>query len=134
MPTDDPIMADELEKNLGPVPFVTNLKRIIQRGLPGISDAPYFIVVAEQKGILPVAPQSLSHCLQNMWLKATSLRIGMRLVSVTMQMENDPDFCDLLGIPYGKYALDGCVLGYPSDNFQPMPVEYPTLAQSVNWL
>jgi hypothetical protein len=69
-----------------------------------------------------------------MWLKATSLRIGMRLVSVTMQMENDPDFCDLLSIPCGKYALDGCVLGYPPDNYQPPPVEYPTLAQSVNWL
>jgi nitroreductase len=69
-----------------------------------------------------------------MWLKATSLGIGMRLVSVTMQMESDHDFCHLLGIPCGTYALDGCALGYPSDNYQPPPVEYPTLAQSVNWL
>jgi nitroreductase len=69
-----------------------------------------------------------------MWLKATSLGIGMRLVSVTMQMENDPDFCDLLNIPCGKYALDGCALGYPSDNYQILPVEYPTLSQSVKWL
>jgi nitroreductase len=127
-------MADELEKKVGAVPFAANLKRIVQQGLPGIGDAPYFIVVGEQKGMPPVAPQSLSYCLQNMWLKATSLGIGMRLVSVTMQMESDPDFCDLLGIPCGTYALDGCALGYPSDNYQPPPVEYPTLAQSVNWL
>jgi len=127
-------MADEFEKKVGAVPFVINLKRIVQQGLPGISDAPYFIVVGEEKGIPSVAPQSLSYCLQNMWLKATSLGIGMRLVSVTMQMENDPDFCDLLNIPRGKYTLDGCALGYPSDNYQLLPVEYPTLSQSVYWL
>jgi nitroreductase len=127
-------MADEFERKVGAVPFVVNLKRIVQQGLPGIGDAPYYIVVGEQKGIPSVAPQSLSYCLQNMWLKATSLRIGMRLVSVTMQMENDPDFFDLLGIPCGKYALDGCALGYPSDDFQPLPVEYPALSQSVNGL
>lgn len=127
-------MADELEKNVGSTPFVVNLKRVVQQGLPGIGDAPYFIVVGEKKGIPPVAPQSLSYCLQNMWLKATSLGIGMRLVSVTMQMDDDPDFCKLLGISSGEYALDGCVLGYPPDNYQPPSVEYPTLVQSVSWL
>ena len=127
-------VADELEKKVGPVPFVQNLKRIGQQGVSGVGNAPYFVVVGERKGMPPIAAQSLSYCLQNMWLKATSLGIGLQLVSATMQMDGDPDFCRLLGIPCGEYALDGCALGYPSDNYQPPSVEYPTLAKSVSWL
>jgi nitroreductase len=126
--------ADELEKKVGSVPFVQNLKRIGQQGVPGVGNAPYFVVVGERKGMPPIAALSLSYCLQNMWLKATSLRIGLQLVSATMQMDGDPDFCRLLSIPAGEYALDGCALGYPADNYQPPFVEYPTLTKSVSWL
>src|SRR5664280_767447 len=116
--------ADELEKKVGPVPFVQNLKRIGKQGVSGVGNAPYFVVVGERKGMPPIAAQSLSYCLDNMWLKATSLGIGLQLVSATMQMDSDPEFCRLLGIPYGEYALDGCALGYPSDNYQPPSIEY----------
>jgi nitroreductase len=126
--------ADELEKKVGSGPFVQNLKRIAQHGVPGVGNAPYFIVVGERKGMPPIAAQSLSYCISNMWLMATSLRIGLQLVSATIQMENDPDFCRLLGVPYGEYALDGCALGYPADNYQFAPVEYPSLTKSVRWL
>ena len=127
-------VADDLEKKVGLVPFVQNPKRIGQHGVAGVGNAPYYIVVGEIKGMPPVAAQSLSYCLQNMWLKATSLGIGLQLVSATTQMDSDPDFCRLLGIPIGEYALDGCALGYPSDDYQPPSVEYPTLAKSVSWL
>jgi len=126
--------ADELEKKMGAVPFVQNLKRFAQQGGPGFAGAPYFIVVGERKGIPSVAAQSLCYCLHNMWLKATSLGIGFQLVSATMQMDGDPEFCKLLNIPVGEYALDGCALGYPADTFQPRPVQYPTLQESVRWL
>jgi nitroreductase len=126
--------ADELEKKVGSVPFVQNLKRIGQHGVPGVGTAPYFVVVGERKGMPPIAAQSLSYCLQNMWLKATSLGIGLQLVSATMQMDSDPEFCRLLDIPAGEYALDGCALGYPADKYQPRSVEYPALAKSVSWL
>jgi nitroreductase len=126
--------ADEIEKNVGLVPFVQNLKRIGQQGVPGVGSAPYFIILGERKGMPPIAAQSLSYCLQNMWLKATSLRIGFQLVSATIQMNSDPEFCRLLNIPVGEYALDGCVLGYPADKYQPRPVQYPTLEESVQWL
>ncbi|MCG6536324.1 MAG: nitroreductase family protein [Syntrophales bacterium LBB04] len=127
-------LAEELEQKVGPVPFVKNLQRIGQEGVAGVGNAPYFVVVGERKGMPPVAAQSLSFCLQNMWLKATSLGIGLQLVTATAQMDSDPDFCRLLGIPSGDYALDGCALGYPADNYQPPSVEYPTLAKSVSWL
>jgi nitroreductase len=126
--------ADELEKKMGPVPFVQNLKRIGQQGIPSVGSAPYFVVVGERKGMPPVAALSLCYCLHNMWLKATSLGIGLQLISATIQMDNDPDFCRLLSIPDGEYALDGCVLGYPADKYQPPSVDYPTSEKSVSWL
>jgi hypothetical protein len=49
-------------------------------------------------------------------------------------MESDPDFCGLLNISCGEYALDGCALGYPADNYQLPFVEYPSLTKSVRWL
>ena len=55
--------ASELEQKLGLVPFVRNLKRIGEQGVPGIGNAPYFIVTAERKGMPPIAAQSLSFCL-----------------------------------------------------------------------
>ncbi len=126
--------ADELEKKIGSIPFVQNLKQIGQQGVPGVGNAPYFVVVGERKGMPPVAAQSLCYCLQNMWLKATSLGIGLQLISATMQMDSDPEFCRLLNIPVGEYGLDGCALGYPVDKYQPRPVKYPTLTESVSWL
>jgi nitroreductase len=108
--------------------------RVGQQGVSGVGSAPYCVVVGERKGMPPIAAQSLSYCLQNIWLKATSLGIGLQLVSATTQMDSDSDFCRLLNIPAGEYALDGCALGYPSDNYQPPSVEYPTLAKSVHWL
>ncbi|MCU0286258.1 MAG: nitroreductase family protein [Acidobacteria bacterium] len=127
-------IADELEKKVGQVPFVMTLKRAGKEGIPGVGNAPYFVVVGERKGIPAVAAQSLSFCLQNMWLKATSLGIGFQLVSAVIQMENDPDFCKLLNLACGEYALDGCALGYPAENYQPPSVQYPTLTKSVTWL
>jgi nitroreductase len=126
--------ADELEKKIGLAPFVQNLKRVAQQGVPGVGNAPYYIVVGERKGTPPVATQSISYCLHNMWLKATSLGIGFQLVSATIQMDSDPEFCKLLGLSCGEYALDGCALGYPVDNYQPPHVNYPVYDKSVAWL
>ncbi len=53
-------------------PFLERLKMIGEHGVPNIGKAPYFIIVAEQRGIPPVEHLSLAHCLQNMWLKATA--------------------------------------------------------------
>ena len=126
--------ADELEKKVGSIPFVKNLKRIGRSSVPGVGSAPYYVIVGERKGMPPVASQSLCYCLQNMWLKATTLGIGFQLVSATTQMGCDPEFCRLLNIPIGEYAIDGCALGYPADEYQPRRVKYPTFEESVIWL
>ena len=45
------------------------LEMIANKGIPGLRTAPYFIVVAEIRGIPPAELQSLAHVVENMWLK-----------------------------------------------------------------
>ena len=102
------------EKAMG---FARRLAMITKLGIvPGIGTAPYYIVVAERRGYPPVELQSLAHCLQNMWLKATALGLGFQIVSVTSAMSQNPEFCNLLGIPVGEWELMGCAVGYPKEH------------------
>jgi len=100
--------------------FVRRLSMFRDKGvIPGIGTAPYYIVVAERRGYPPVELQSLAHCMENMWLKATALGLGFQLVSVTSQMSSDPAFCAILGLPPGDWELMGCAVGYPADELSP---------------
>jgi nitroreductase len=107
--------------------FMQRLEMIRKAGrVPGVGNAPYFIVVAEHKGFPPVELQSLAHCLENMWLKATALELGFQLVSITSQMSGNAGFCKILGIPMGEWELMGCAVGYAADELSPSirpPVE-----------
>ena len=118
-----------LRKNA--VKFVQRLEMIRKAGrVPGVGNAPYYIVVAERKGFPPVELQSLAHCLENMWLKATALELGFQLVSITSQMSGNAEFCKILGIPMGEWELMGCAVGFPADELSPSirpPVEDLTL-------
>jgi nitroreductase len=109
------------------------LKMIGQQGLPSLGKVPYYIVVAEQKGTPDVVNQSMAHCLQNMWLKATALGLGFQLLSVTERMAEEREFCELIGIPFGEYALDGCLIGYPDDSPGPKS-KRPSLNEVTTWL
>jgi nitroreductase len=100
--------------------FAQRLAMIKKRGVvPGIGTAPYYVVVAERKGYPPVEMQSLAHCMENMWLKATALDLGFQLVSITSEMAQNPEFCNLLGIAPGEWALMGCAIGYPQEKLSP---------------
>jgi nitroreductase len=107
--------------------FAQRLAMIKKRGVvPGIGTAPYYIVVAERKGYPPVELQSLAHCMENMWLKATAQELGFQLVSITSEMAQNPEFCNILGISPGEWALMGCAIGYPQEMLTPSirpPVE-----------
>ncbi len=103
----DPVMQSRAQK------FARRLEAISKEGVPGVGSAPYFIVVAERKGYPPVEQQSLAHCLQNMWLEATAIGLGFHLVSATAEMAKDKEFCDLIGIPFGEFEINGCTVGYP---------------------
>jgi len=60
--------------------FLERLEMTAQKGPLGIGSAPYYIVVAEKRGIPDVQHQSIAYCMENMWLKATSLGLGFHLV------------------------------------------------------
>jgi nitroreductase len=121
-------MAGSLKKEMEKDPaqktraetFAQRLGMIISSGtVPGIGTAPYYIVVAERRGFPAVEKQSLAHCLENMWLKATALGLGFQIVSVTGEMSDNTKFCDILGIPAGAYELMGCAVGYAQTPLPP---------------
>jgi nitroreductase len=122
------IMAETIKKDMERNPeirklagsFSQRLDAIQKMGrVPGIGTAPYYIVVAERKGYPPVELQSLAHCMENMWLKATALGLGFQLVSVTSEMSKNPEFCRILGINAGEWELMGCAIGYPKEELSP---------------
>jgi nitroreductase len=129
------IMAQDLETEMEKNPalrkkaiyFVERLAAIRKMGwVPGIGSAPYYLVVAERRGFPPVEQQSLAHCIENMWLKATALNLGFQMVSVTSLMSSDPAFCKILGISAREWELMGCAIGYPQEELGPSirpPVE-----------
>jgi nitroreductase len=117
-------LKKEMEKNpaLGKIAgsFAQRLCAIRKMGrVPGIGTAPYYVIVAERRGYPPVELQSLAHCMENMWLKATALGLGFQLVSVTSAMSASPTFCSILGISAGEWELMGCAIGYPLEELSP---------------
>jgi nitroreductase len=127
----------EMEKNpelrTKAVSFVQRLSAIRKMGfVPGIGTAPFYIVVAERKGFPPVELQSLAHCLENMWLKATALCLGFQIVSITSGMSSDPSFCKILGIQPGEWELMGCAVGYPQEELPPSV--RPPVKNVTTWL
>jgi nitroreductase len=130
-------LETEMEKNPAlrtmAVSFVQRLNEIRKMGrVPGIGTAPYYIVVAERKGFPPVEQQSLAHCMENMWLKATALDLGFQMVSVTAQMSSDPAFCKILGISAGEWEMMGCAIGYPQEELGPSV--RPPVEDVTRWL
>ncbi len=131
-----PKYVEELEKEAGHTPFVKMLKGGGPGMVAALLDKPCIVIAAERWGVPAIAPESISYSLENIWLKAASLKIGFQLLSVIsgLKLGNDEEFCQLLGIPLGEYHLDGFALGYPADKFNPAPVKYPDFESSVKWL
>ena len=113
-------------------PFMEKLQMIVDNGVLGVGTAPYFVIVAELRGVPPVEQESIAHCLENMWLKATELDLGFGLVSLTSQMVEDEEFLKLLDIPKGKYGINGCAIGYPAKQFP--NTHRPNTKKSTTWL
>ena len=80
---------------------------------PQIGNAPWYIIVAERKGFPAREEQALAHCMENMWLKATSLGFGFQLISAINDLQEDARFNEMLGLNTGEFAFDSCMVGYP---------------------
>jgi nitroreductase len=113
-------------------PYLNRLKMIRDKGVPGVTTAPYFIIVAELRGIPPAEQESLAHVLEIMWLKTTALNLGFQLISLTSQMAEDKELMKILEIPVGKFALNGCAIGYP--DITPKPTPRPNTQNATRWM
>jgi nitroreductase len=129
-----PQYVKELESKFGLVPFVKMLRS--PQMTSGLLDKPCIIIVGEKKGVPEAASESVSYCMESMWLKATSLKIGFQPITAIMglRLGDDEEFCKILGIPRGEYHLDGFALGYPADGYKPAPVKYPEFESAIKWL
>jgi nitroreductase len=113
-----------------PATLRARLELVAEGRILGVGTAPYYVVVAERQGL--AAPQSLAHALENMWLMATALGLGLHLVSVTTTMGGDSSFCEILGLPVGEYALNGCAIGVPAQAPETRPT--PDAGSVTTWL
>lgn len=131
---------EQLEKNFKVNPFlkeksqgfVKRLSFISQVGLQDLIQAPCFVIIAERKGMPPVEKQSLAHTMQNMWLKATVVGLGFRLMSMIENLEESKDFCKLLELPYGEFAFNGCIIGYQVN--EPSKRSIMSVENVISWL
>jgi len=119
------------------------MKKLESDGITQLfGNAPYLTIAAERKGkgfpatYATEQSISLSYCMYNMWLKATSLKIGFRLISlfIHLKLGNNKEFCELLGIQCGEYAIDACTVGYPDDKYKLPQVNYPDYESNTTWL
>ncbi|XOF34588.1 MAG: nitroreductase family protein [Candidatus Electrothrix sp. YB6] len=93
--------------------FADRIRTTAEKGIPGLTEGSFYIVVAEKKGFPLIAEQALAHVMQNMWLTATAHGIGFQMLSVTNGLAKNTQFMQLLGLPRNKWALSGCVIGMP---------------------
>lgn len=112
--------------------FAERISVVAKNGIPGLSDAPYYIVVATRKGFPAMEKQTIAHAMQNMWLAATAQGLGFQPVSMTSMMSKNKDFMQLLGLKAGDYELDGCAVGVQKAAAEPR--EERQLEDFVTWV
>ncbi|CAK8725343.1 Nitroreductase [Candidatus Electrothrix laxa] len=93
--------------------FADRISTTAEKGIPGLTEGSFYIVAAEKKGFPPLASQTLAHVMENMWLTATAHGVGLQILSVTNGLARNKDFTQLLNLPPGQWALNGCVVGMP---------------------
>ncbi|MBQ8663109.1 MAG: nitroreductase family protein [Eubacterium sp.] len=103
---------------------------VAENGLPVFPNPPCLIVLAEWRGARRAERQSLAHTIQNMWLKATALNLDFNMISPLESMWDNQEFCDLFGLPVGKYGFHGCIIGYKeAERLTSKPI-----SDQVHWL
>jgi nitroreductase len=112
--------------------YLNIVKGLIEKGYPDLPSYPCLIIIAEQKGIPQAEQQSLAHVVQNMWLKASALGLGFRLMSVIEILTENKEFSELLSVKLGEYSFTGCVVGF--SGIEPEKGERPAVSKAIKWL
>jgi len=112
--------------------YINSLNMQIEKGALGVGSAPYLIIVAERHGIPPIEQKSLSHVMQNMWLKTTALGLGLELISAIGRFSDNKEFCEIIGLPIGEYGFDACSIGFPATVVSRKGRDIPH--RSIKWI
>lgn len=88
--------------------------KAVENGFPGFEEVPALIIAAERRANMQAERKSLAHVVQNMWLKATALGLGLQLLSVIEMLSERAEFSELPGMSYGEFTHAGCIIGYPA--------------------
>lgn len=124
------ILVVEHENDPRKAAMLKVMKKMVENG-PPLENAPWFIIVAERRGFPVREQQSLAHCLQNMWLKATGLSLGFQLISAIEQLNDSPELSSMLGLATGEFRFDSCLIGYPANTPSDVARNVPKL--SITW-
>ena len=130
--------AEQLRREMGTDPVVkeygevlANMRAFVAReGMGLLENPPCLIILAEWRGARKAEKQDHAHTLENMWLKATALNMGMVIISLFEGLTDDEEFCGMLGLPAGKYGFHACVLGYPESDIP----EAKRVTSQTHWL
>ncbi len=77
--------------------------------------APYLIIVAERGGLPQREQVCLGYVLENMWLKATELGLGIKICSGVADIADTDSVKKLFGLSEDEvYAFDAVSIGIPS--------------------
>lgn len=121
--------TDDFLKEYG-TGLVNMWSNVAEHGLPVFPNPPCLIVLAEWRGARRAERQSLAHTIQNMWLKATALNLDFNMISPLESMWDNEEFCNLFGLPVGKYGFHGCIIGYKeAEKLVSKPI-----SDEVHWL
>lgn len=104
----------------GPGTYIQMLKNYQVTGIPGFHTAPYIIILTESRRFPPVEQESVALAIQNMWIMAGSLGFGVHLIPGLHYLSRKPAFFTMVGLPAGKYAVNGLAIGYPPDELKGM--------------
>lgn len=107
---------------------------IINSGSAQIGAAPWFVIMAERRAEYPkVENVSLGYVMENMYLKATALGLGLQVISsIGITGGDDEQLCAILGIRPGEFGLDACNIGYTDKSSRLSPREVPV--NSISWM
>ena len=95
------------------------LRALGERPAEDLLVAPYLIVVAERGGVPQREKVVLGYVLENMWLKAAQLGLGLKVCSGVADIADTAALARLFGLDENEtYAFDAVSAGYPKE---PLP-------------
>lgn len=89
------------------------MRMISEKGLPPWT-APWLVIVAERRGHPAHEVQSMGHCIENIWLQATALDLGIQLVSAINDLNGSELLGQILCLDAAQFHCTAFQIGYPA--------------------